>query len=395
MVVVVVDVQIRLVDVESEVVVMDLKDPVANYPWLKHEGCRVVFVVVKVLEERMKRFDRSSYLKWILMVLEVVKEFSFLEVEKVFIHCGFPHLRIQGLDLDEEDDGNWARLDFPTFCCLLGGGFLGCLAIRADILLGFREVEVYTETGVSLVERHVIGRMTSKGKGVLMEEIEDVDVNDAIGKEFDDDIGKVIDHEFGMDTPRMDDLDIEQEMEEILYYDIDDGASISGKSGDVPTWFSDQDVDQGIDVECQDDPYHIVDEPQEISDMFANIDQAFDELDQIFEAQDVSELFSIYDQLIDAKVDVVPVDLVAEEHVEEEAFDGDEGEEVFSDGEVIPHEVYDVMVAHEGVLYAEDGDVIPTEVYDAMVAQEMLEDQTRAIKRRRVMADKEDEDDAQ
>ncbi|GKD15294.1 hypothetical protein Tco_1199701 [Tanacetum coccineum] len=123
MVVVVVDVQIRLVDVESEVVVMDLKDPMANYPWLKHEGCRVVFVVVKVLEERMKRFDRSSYLKWILMVLEVVKEFSFLEVEKVFIHCGFPHLRIQGLDLDEEDDGNWARLDFPTFCCLLGGGF--------------------------------------------------------------------------------------------------------------------------------------------------------------------------------------------------------------------------------------------------------------------------------
>nr|GEY10353.1 hypothetical protein [Tanacetum cinerariifolium] len=41
-----------------------------------------------------------------------------------------------------------------------------------------------------------------------------------------------------------------------------------------------------------------------------------------------------------------------------------------------------------------DGDVIPTKVYEAMVAQEMLEDQTRPIKRRRVMADKEDEDDA-
>ncbi|GKC44633.1 hypothetical protein Tco_1062355, partial [Tanacetum coccineum] len=294
----------------------------------------------------------------------------------------------------------------------------------------FREVEVYIETGVSLVERHVIGRMTSKGKGVLMEEIKDVDVNDAIGKEFDDDIGKVIDHECMLDNPSqdeqdvsndvdfddvsfddvsfddvnfdvvdfeqgMDDLDFEQEMEKLLYYDTDDGASISGKSRDVPTWFSDEDVNQGIDVEWQDDPYHNVDEPEEISDMFADLDQALDELDQIIEAQDVSELFSIYDQLIDAKVDVVPVDLVAEEHVEEEAFDGDEGEEVFSDGEVIPHEVYAVMVAHEGFLYTEDGDVIPTEVYDAMVAQEMLEDQTRAIKRRRVMADKEDEDDAQ
>nr|GEW56221.1 hypothetical protein [Tanacetum cinerariifolium] len=60
---------------------------------------------------------------------------------------------------------------------------------------------------------------------------------------------------------------------------------------------------------------------------------------------------------------------------------------------VIPHKVYAAMVAAEVFLYTEEGDVvIPTEVCDAMIAQEMLEDQTRVIKRRRVMADKEDKD---
>nr|GFA94758.1 hypothetical protein [Tanacetum cinerariifolium] len=43
-------VQIRVVDAQSEVVVMDLKDPVANYQWLKHVSYKVVFVVVEVLK---------------------------------------------------------------------------------------------------------------------------------------------------------------------------------------------------------------------------------------------------------------------------------------------------------------------------------------------------------
>ncbi|GJW91587.1 hypothetical protein Tco_0169140 [Tanacetum coccineum] len=78
MVVVVVDVQIRVVDAQSEVVVMDLKDPVANYPWLKHESCEVEFVMVEALE------------------------ISFLEVEKVFFHCAFgKHL--------EEKHMTWAQ----------------------------------------------------------------------------------------------------------------------------------------------------------------------------------------------------------------------------------------------------------------------------------------------
>ncbi|GJU71012.1 hypothetical protein Tco_1262417 [Tanacetum coccineum] len=73
-----------------------------------------------------------------------------------------------------------------------------------------------------------------------------------------------IDHEFGLDNLSQDEQDVsndanfddvvfddvsfDDEMEELLYYDTDDGANISGKSRDVPTWFSDKDVDQGIDV---------------------------------------------------------------------------------------------------------------------------------------------------
>nr|GEX87504.1 hypothetical protein [Tanacetum cinerariifolium] len=82
----------------------------------------------------------------------------------------------------------------------------------------------------------------------------------------------------------------------------------------------------------------------------------------------------------------VHYDMVAQEMLKDQV-----GDDV-----VIPNEVYAAMVAAYGYLYTEYEDVvIPTEVYDAMVAQEMLEDQTRAIKRRRVMADKEDKDNAE
>ncbi|GJW23841.1 hypothetical protein Tco_0037652 [Tanacetum coccineum] len=162
-------------------------------------------------------------------------------------------------------------------------------------------------------------QVTSKGKAVLIEEIVDHDVNDVVRKELDADSGNsgkiplvtfhqtnhvrkyvtivatnfrdeqdvlndvnfndvvfddvsfddvdfddvsfddiefdVIDFNVGID-----DLNFEQELEEVLYYATDYSASISGKSGDVPTWFSDEDVDQGIDVEWKDDSYHSVDE---------------------------------------------------------------------------------------------------------------------------------------
>ncbi|GJY23107.1 transposase, MuDR [Tanacetum coccineum] len=311
----------------------------------------------------------------------------------------------------------------------------------------FREVEVYIETDVSLVERHMMERMTSNGKAMLIEEIMNHDVNDVIGKEVDVDIGNSgklplvtfhqtnhvgndgtvvandfcvfdsdnefpppwsaekmiedktkklsgefefrkllaeINHEFRLNNPSQDEQDVSNDVvfdnvsfDDLLYYDTNDGAIISGKSKDVPTWFSDEDVDQGIYIEWQDEPYHNVDETEEISIMFAD-------LDQVIEAQDVSDLFAIYDQLID-------------------------NEEVFFD-EVIPTKVYDAMFAQYGVLAPgdanmipyevyvvmledQDGDVIPVEVYDVMVAQEMIADQARAIKRRRVISDKADEDE--
>nr|GEV16202.1 hypothetical protein [Tanacetum cinerariifolium] len=50
-----------------------------------------------------------------------------------------------------------------------------------------REVEVYIETNFSFVEKHLMERMTSKGKAVLIEEIVDHDVNDVVGNELDAD----------------------------------------------------------------------------------------------------------------------------------------------------------------------------------------------------------------
>nr|GFB78726.1 hypothetical protein [Tanacetum cinerariifolium] len=72
-------------------------------------------------------------------------------------------------------------------------------------------------------------------------------------------------------------------IKELLYYDTNDGASTSGKGGDLKTWFGNEEVDQENDVKWQDEPYHFVDEPEEpaeINDMFDELDQAMDELDQ-------------------------------------------------------------------------------------------------------------------
>nr|GEV16201.1 hypothetical protein [Tanacetum cinerariifolium] len=50
-----------------------------------------------------------------------------------------------------------------------------------------REVEVYIETNFSFVDKHLMKRMTSKGKAVLIEEIVDHDVNDVVENELDAD----------------------------------------------------------------------------------------------------------------------------------------------------------------------------------------------------------------
>ncbi|GJT64363.1 hypothetical protein Tco_1015843 [Tanacetum coccineum] len=64
MVEVVVDVQIWVVDVKNKVVVMNLRDPVAIYSWLKHVSYEAVFVVMEVLEVQAlwsASFGSSSY----------------------------------------------------------------------------------------------------------------------------------------------------------------------------------------------------------------------------------------------------------------------------------------------------------------------------------------------
>ncbi|GJU53239.1 hypothetical protein Tco_1226953 [Tanacetum coccineum] len=104
MVEVVVDVEIRVVDVKNEVVVMDLRDLMANYPRLRHVSYEAVFVVMEDLEVQ------ASLL--ILRVYEVVKEIYFMEVVMVFFHCGVPHLRIQALGWHlEEIHVTWAHLE--------------------------------------------------------------------------------------------------------------------------------------------------------------------------------------------------------------------------------------------------------------------------------------------
>ncbi|GJZ52841.1 hypothetical protein Tco_0607726 [Tanacetum coccineum] len=242
-------------------------------------------------------------------------------------------------------------------------------------------------------------RMTSKGKGVVIEETMDHDVNDAIGKEFDVESGTIV-------------------KLTLLEWNRKNQARKDGTvEGYLETWFCDVDVDQVINVECQDDLYHLVDEPEEpeeICDMFAKLDKALDELDQVIEAENVIDLFAIYDQAIDDVGDVVPVEMVAEEMVAKVVIDGDDGEQVVYDRDVIPNGLYAVIVAQKEVFSTDDGDVIPDEVVDEVleqkgvwpvddgdvipdevVAEKMLEEHTRLIKRKRVMVDKENEDDSQ
>ncbi|GJR51588.1 hypothetical protein Tco_1402109 [Tanacetum coccineum] len=77
------DLEIPVVVVRHMVVEMDLKDLMANYPWLKHSGHLVKFVVVEVLKVDLDgAFGGES-------------DFFPGGGEGVS-HFGVPHLRIQG-----------------------------------------------------------------------------------------------------------------------------------------------------------------------------------------------------------------------------------------------------------------------------------------------------------
>ncbi|GJY45028.1 hypothetical protein Tco_0433241 [Tanacetum coccineum] len=127
------------------------------------------------------------------------------------------------------------------------GHFQSCNKIPKESfdegLLPLMSNEVYIETGVLLVERHMMERMMSMGKGKkrMSDEFE-------FKKLF-----ATIDYEFGLENSTQDSLELandvqaEQGMEEHLYdefngviYDTDDDASISGKVGDLETWLGDE-----------------------------------------------------------------------------------------------------------------------------------------------------------
>ncbi|GJX16872.1 hypothetical protein Tco_0217704 [Tanacetum coccineum] len=228
----------------------------------------------------------------------------------------------------------------------------------------FREVLMYIEIGVSLVEKHLMELMTSKHNAVLIEEIIDHDVNDAVGKELRADSGNsgkiplvtfhqtshvgkdgtivatdfcVCDSDKEFPPPFQDEQDVSNDVDfddvvfdDVSFNDVDfDDVSLDDVDFDVGMddlvfeqelkEVFDEDVDQGIDVEWKDDPYHNVDEPEEIN------------------------------QPIDDEGGVVPFEVVVEEMVAEETVDGDDWG------------LYGAMVAQE-MLEDQAGDVIPVEV---------------------------------
>ncbi|PWA71624.1 hypothetical protein CTI12_AA253300 [Artemisia annua] len=321
----------------------------------------------------------------------------------------------------------------------------------------FTQLELYIETGVSVVECDMMERMMTKGKGVVIEEIVDHDVNDDVGKDVDGETGNTrkilllewhkewhktsrpekagplydtdsdngfpptfcaekmianhskrlsdefefrrlledIDQEFMVEDSSENSLESTDvlDFDNAYYDDTSDGCTISGKEGDLHTWISDEEVDQGIDVDWTGDPYHLVDvpepeemyaieEPQEISDMFAEIDQALDELDDVVAAEEGTEMYAIFAEPI--SFSLVPLVVVSEEMFAILDVDGVDGEQRVCDEDVIPDEqcaevvgdgeqrVCDgvvisddqcaVVVGDEGCISVVEGDVIKDKV---------------------------------
>ncbi|GJX47508.1 reverse transcriptase domain-containing protein [Tanacetum coccineum] len=87
------------------------------------------------------------------------KDLGYIEGMLLFMHFRIPRQSLDGglLPLMSEED-----------------------VIRfLEYVLRFREAEVYIETGVSLVEKHLMERMTSKGKAMLIEDKVDHDEDQA------------------------------------------------------------------------------------------------------------------------------------------------------------------------------------------------------------------------
>ncbi|GJZ70678.1 hypothetical protein Tco_0634529 [Tanacetum coccineum] len=167
-----------------------------------------------------------------------------------------------------------------------------------------RELDVHIEIGVSLVERHMMERMMSKGNGVVIEEIIEVhDLNDAIRKEFDSESGNnastsklahlsdgSYDNDFsvfesvnGFPPPRF-----AKRMNEKKAKRMNDEFEFRNVLAKIDFEFGLENlkVEQDNDVDWKHDPRHLADEPKEIIDLFDKLDQVIDELDRAIDERD-------------------------------------------------------------------------------------------------------------
>nr|GEY95177.1 hypothetical protein [Tanacetum cinerariifolium] len=192
-------------------------------------------------------------------------------------------------------------------------------------VLDLEKIEVYIETGVSLVEMHLMKGMMSHGKGVVIEEImDDNEVKEAIEKEVASDGGRRINDAY-MFRNLLEEIDfelvyvteimkwklsqeklsqeevigelnetfdniidkliqdhvempseaVEQRMNDHVHdeidgviYDTNVDASISGKEGDLETWMWDEMDQRDNEFDWKQDTYHGDDEVVEILDLF-------------------------------------------------------------------------------------------------------------------------------
>ncbi|GJY20726.1 hypothetical protein Tco_0393292 [Tanacetum coccineum] len=104
----VVDVQIRVVDVRNEVVVMDLRGPMANYTRMRHVSYEVMFVVMEDLEVQASLV--RQILVWVVELHELVD--FFLGSGDGVLLLWVPHLRVQALGwILEEIHVTWVHLE--------------------------------------------------------------------------------------------------------------------------------------------------------------------------------------------------------------------------------------------------------------------------------------------
>ncbi|PWA65324.1 hypothetical protein CTI12_AA325110 [Artemisia annua] len=317
----------------------------------------------------------------------------------------------------------------------------------------FTQLELYIETGVSIVECEMMDRMMTKGKGVVKEEIVDDDVNEAAGKGVDGETGNsgkllllewhkewhktrqpdkvgpvyVSDSDNGFPptfcagkmivnhSKRLSDefefrrllVEIDQEfmvedssedsLEATDVVEFDDAYYDDTSDGDLHTWISDEEVDQGKDVAWTDDPYHLVDVPEPEEMHSIEEPQEPEEPQDIIAAGEGTEVYAIFAEPI--SFSLVPLVVVGEERFANLDVDGDDGEQRVRDVAVIPDDQCALVVGNEGCMPVVEGDVIkdkdvakqgdePVQVLekngvgqDGVIAEDKFEDQGRSIKR--------------